>query len=77
MTGLSVTSRVGLSGHGCESCFGADSWIVESEWYCTSARPARRGTVEIHVGQLDLIRVDCPYAHALLHWIHGRADKSG
>ena len=51
--------------------------LVESEWYCTSARPARRGTVEVHVGQLDLIRVDCPYAHTLLHWFLGRANKSG
>ena len=51
--------------------------LVESEWYCTSARPARRGTVEVHVGRLDLIRVVRPYAHTSLHWIHGRANKSG
>ena len=35
------------------------------------------GLFEMHVCQLDLIRVECLYAHTLLHWIHGRADKSG
>jgi len=45
-------------------------------WHCTSARTARRWTVCDARWSEGLIRVECLYAHALLHWFHDRANKS-
>ena len=57
-----------------------ESTLIYVSSLCGIVRQPGRLDVRLfvmHVGQLDLIRVECLYAHILLHWFHGRANKSG